>query len=80
MPSKTEIGAMLSKSVEMWPLTKVQKTRAGTPKVVAQPWANFIVTAIFTGLRTSNSWSPGIMLILRPASFGYGSAQTSAIA
>ena len=53
IPSKAEIGALLSKSVEMWPFTKVQKTRAGTPKVVAQPWAPFIVTAIFTGLRTS---------------------------
>lgn len=53
IPSKAEIRDLLNKSAEMWPLTRVQRTRAGDQKIVATSWRPLLVTAIFTGLRSS---------------------------
>jgi len=53
IPAKDEIRAMLAKSAELWPLTKVESTREGEQRIVASPWRPLIVTAVFTGLRLS---------------------------
>jgi integrase len=53
IPQKDEIRSLLSKSAELFPITRVEITRAREQKIVAVPWRPFIVTAIFTGLRCS---------------------------
>jgi integrase len=61
IPTKDEIRAILSKSAEFWPLTRIETTREGEKKVVAVAWRPLLVTAIFTGLRCSElrglAWS-----------------------
>jgi len=53
MPTKDEIRAMLQKSGELWPITRIEITRKRTQKVVAVSWRPLLVTAIFSGLRCS---------------------------
>lgn len=53
IPSKDEIRTLLTKSAELWPLTRVERSRGGKVRTVTVPWRPFIVTAIFTGLRCS---------------------------
>jgi integrase len=53
IPTRDEIRALLTKSAELWQLSKVVVTRGGERHIVAIPWRPFIVTAIFTGLRLS---------------------------
>jgi integrase len=53
IPPKEHLRAMLAKSAELWPLTRVERTREGEEKVVAVCWRPLIVTDIFTGMRAS---------------------------
>lgn len=53
IPAKDEIRAILLKSAELWPFTKVENTRRGERRIVAVPWRPLIVVAVFTGLRCS---------------------------
>jgi integrase len=53
IPSKIELKAMVEKSAELWPLTRIQTTRDGGQKIVPQPWQPMLVVAIFAGLRAS---------------------------
>ena len=53
IPTKDQIRAVLAKSTELWPLTRVEMTRTRQQKIVAVCWRPLIVTAIFSGLRCS---------------------------
>jgi integrase len=53
IPTKEEIRSLLTKSAELWPITRVEITRERKQKVIAVPWRPLIVVAIFTGLRCS---------------------------
>lgn len=53
IPEKAQIRALLEKSAELFPMTRVEITRTHERKVVAVAWRPMIVTAIFTGLRSS---------------------------
>jgi integrase len=53
IPAKDEIRGFLTKSAELWDLTKVQITRQREQRIVAVPWRPLIVTALFTGMRLS---------------------------
>lgn len=53
IPSKAEIRAMIEKSAELWPLTRIQTARGGEQKIMPVPWRPLLVTAIFSGLRCS---------------------------
>ena len=61
IPSKDEIRAILLKSADLWPLTRIRVSRKGDRKSVADARRPLIVTAIFTGLRCSElrglSWT-----------------------
>ena len=53
IPAKDEIKGFLTKSAELWPLTKAQVTRQREQRIVPVPWRPLIVTAVFTGMRLS---------------------------
>lgn len=58
IPSKADIRLMLTKSAELWELTRAVEGRwvAGqgrTRRMVPVPWRPLLVTAIFTGMRAS---------------------------
>ena len=53
IPTKDDIRTILTRSAELWPLTRTETRRDGQRKLVAVPWRPLIVTAIFTGLRAS---------------------------
>ena len=53
IPLKDEIRAIVTRSTEMWPLTRPLTSREGRGRVVALPWRPLILTAIFSGLRLS---------------------------
>jgi integrase len=53
IPTKEEIRSLLTKSAELWPITRVEITRAREQRVIGVPWRPLIVVAIFTGLRCS---------------------------
>jgi integrase len=53
IPSKEDIRALLAKSAELWPITRIEITREREQKVVVVPWRPLIATALFTGLRCS---------------------------
>ena len=58
IPTKEEIRAILGTSAEMWPYTKIERSRTGEQKVIAVALRPLIVTAIFTGLRCSELRGP----------------------
>jgi integrase len=53
IPTKEEIRSLLTKSAELWSITRVEITRQQGRKIIAVPWRPLIITAIFTGLRCS---------------------------
>ena len=53
IPPKADLRLMLTKSAELWPLTRIERTRAGEQKTVSVCWRPLLVTAIFTGMRAS---------------------------
>jgi integrase len=53
IPTKDQIRAMLTKSAELWPFTRMEMTRTREQKIVAVCWRPLIVTGIFSGLRCS---------------------------
>src|SRR5262249_36494233 len=53
IPPKENLRAMLTKSAEIWPLTRTERTREREQKIVPVCWRPLIVTAIFTGMRAS---------------------------
>ena len=55
IPSKAELRAMIEHSAKLWPLTRVQIARSGGQKIVSLPWRPLLVTAIFSGLRSSRA-------------------------
>ena len=78
IPAKSEIRCLLTKSAEIWPLTKVQVTRQREQRIVAVPWRPLIVTALFTGMRLSElrgltweyvSFAEGLIKVRQRADF-----------
>jgi integrase len=78
IPSKDDIRAMLNRSAELWPITRIEITRKQEKKVVAVSWRPILVTAIFTGLRCSElrglTWehvdfSEGVIRVRQRADF-----------
>jgi integrase len=53
IPTKEHIRALLNKAAELWPLTRVHTNHKGERVVTPIAWRPLIVTAIFTGLRSS---------------------------
>jgi integrase len=53
IPSKPELKAMVERSSELWPLTRIQTARGGEQRIVPVPWRPLLVTALFSGLRCS---------------------------
>jgi integrase len=61
IPTKDELRQLLTKSAELWPLTRVETSRRQEQRIIAVPWRPLIVTSLFTGLRCSElrglTWS-----------------------
>ena len=53
VPTKAELKAMVKRSAELWPLTRIQTARDGEQRITPVPWRPLVVTALFSGLRLS---------------------------